>query len=195
MPDPLTKLTWDNAALMSVATARKLGVEHEYVVKLKFKGREVEAPVYVMPGQADGTVALSLGYGRTAAGKVGGSAADGVEPVGFNAYKLRTSDAMWCGSGVTVEPTGKKYRFATTHDHYWIDRVGFEGRAERTSELVREATLGKQILFRQGQSPLSRRRGCEGGGKNLGTSTLSQTITLTSVGGRGDRLALARARV
>ena len=99
MPDPMTKLTWDNAALMSPATAKKLGVEHEDVVKLKFKGREVEAPVYVMPGQADGTVAVSLGYGRTAAGKVGGSVADGIEPVGFDAYKLRTTDAMWFGTG------------------------------------------------------------------------------------------------
>ena len=64
------------------------------MVKLKFKGREIEAPVYVMPGQADGTVAVPLGYGRTAAGKVGGSVADGIAPVGFNAYKLRTSEAM-----------------------------------------------------------------------------------------------------
>jgi len=141
MPDPLTKLTWDNAALMSVATAEKLGVAHEDVVKLKFKGREVEAPVYVMPGQADGTVAVSLGYGRTAAGKVGGSAADDIEPVGFDAYKLRTSDAMWFGAGLTVEPTGKKYPFATAHDRYWIDKVGFEERAARAKELVREATL------------------------------------------------------
>ncbi len=158
MPDPLTKLTWDNAALMSVATAQKLGVAHEDVVKLRFKGREVEAPVYVMPGQADGTVAVGLGYGRWAAGKVGGSEADGVEPVGFSAYQLRTSDAMWFGAGLIVEPTGKKYRFATTHDHYWIDRVGFEGRAERAGELVREATLEqyrKEPHFAEGAIPKS----------------------------------------
>jgi molybdopterin-containing oxidoreductase family iron-sulfur binding subunit len=158
MPDPLTKLTWGNAALMSVATAQKLGVAHEDIVKLKFKGREVETPVYVMPGQADGTVALSLGYGRTAAGQVGGSLADGVESVGFDAYKLRTSDAMWFGAGLTVEPTGKKYRFATTHDHYWIDRVGFEARAERVPELVREATVAeyqKNPQFAKGVSSVS----------------------------------------
>ena len=132
MPDPMTKLTWDNAALMSPATAEKLGVAHEDVVKLKFKGREVEAPVYVMPGQADGTVAVSLGYGRTAAGKVGGSAADGIEPVGFDAYKLRTTDAMWFGTGLTVEPTGKKHRFATTHDRL-LDRQGRHARAGRNA--------------------------------------------------------------
>ena len=157
MPDPMTKLTWDNAALMSPATAEKLGVAHEDVVKLKFKGREVEAPVYVMPGQADGTVAVSLGYGRTAAGKVGGSAADGIEPVGFDAYKLRTSDAMWFGTGLIVEPTGKKHRFATPHDRYWIDKVGFEGRAERIGELARETTL--EEYKKQPLSPLPRERG------------------------------------
>ena len=69
LPDPMTRLTWDNAALMSPATAEKLGVESQDVVRLKYEGREVEAPVYVMPGQADGTVALPLGYGRTAAGQ------------------------------------------------------------------------------------------------------------------------------
>ena len=156
MPDPMTKLTWDNAVLMSPATAEKLGVAHEDVVKLKFKGREVEAPVYVMPGQADGSVAVSLGYGRTAAGKVGGSVADGIEPVGFDAYKLRTSDAMWFGSGLTVEPTGKKHRFATTHDRIWIDKAGQEGRAERIGELVREMSVesgstGFQPVKKHGQ--------------------------------------------
>ncbi len=48
---------------------------------------------------------------------------------------------MWFGTGLTVEPTGKKHRFATTHDRFGIDKVGFEGRAERVGELVRETTL------------------------------------------------------
>ena len=177
MPDPMTKLTWDNAALMSPATAEKLGVAHEDVVKLKFKGREVEAPVYVMPGQADGTVAVSLGYGRTAAGKVGGSAADGIEPVGFDAYKLRTSDAMWFGTGLTVEPTGKKHRFATTHDRYWIDKVGFEGRAERIGELVREATLEEYRKQRFSPLPWERGRGEGDGQWHAGSTALTLTLS------------------
>ena len=127
----MTKLTWDNAALMSPATAEKLGVAHEDVVKLKFKGREVEAPVYVMPGQADGTVAVSLGYGRTAAGKVGGSLAEGIEPVGFDAYDWRTSDALWFGTGLSVEPTGKNTasppRTTVIGSTRWVSRAGRNG--------------------------------------------------------------------
>ncbi len=141
MPDPLTRLTWDNVAVMSPKTAKKLGVEDSTLVKLKYKGRELEIPVYILPGQADGTVAVALGYGRTAAGLIGGSAAEGIPPVGADVYRLRTSDAMYFGTGLSVEPTGKKYRLATVQDHFAIDRVGRKGRAQRLGELVREATL------------------------------------------------------
>jgi molybdopterin-containing oxidoreductase family iron-sulfur binding subunit len=145
MPDPITRLTWDNVALFSPATAEKLGVKHEEVVRLKFKGREIEIPAYILPGQADGSVAVTLGYGRTAAGKVGGSEKDGVAPVGVNTYKLRTSDAMWFGTGLTVEPTGKKHPLASVAEHFAInkDSIGEEGRKERLGELVREATLAE----------------------------------------------------
>jgi len=140
-PDPMTRLAWDNAAVMSPATAKKLGVENEEVVKLKYKGREVEIPALVMPGQADGSVAVALGYGRTAAGHVGGSEADGVPPVGVDVYPLRTSDAMSFGTGLTVEPTGRKVRLACTQDHFAIDLVGLRARGHRVGELIREDTL------------------------------------------------------
>ncbi len=141
MPDPITRVTWDNAAVMSPATAAKLGIEQNTIVKLKFKGRELEIPAYILPGQADGTVAVALGYGRTAAGLVGGSEDQNVPPVGANAYKLRTSDAMYYGTGLSVEPTGKKYVLAAVEDHFAIDRIGREGLEERLGQLVREATL------------------------------------------------------
>ena len=141
MPDPITRVTWDNVAVISPRTAAKLGVEDSTLVKLKYKGRQLEIPVYILPGQADGSVAVSLGYGRTVAGLVGGSAAEGVPPVGVDAYKLRTSDAMYFGTGLSVEPTGKKYQLATVQDHFAIDRVGREGQKQRLGELVREATL------------------------------------------------------
>ncbi|MCC6125096.1 MAG: TAT-variant-translocated molybdopterin oxidoreductase [Pirellulales bacterium] len=145
MPDPITRLTWDNVAIFSPATAEKLGVKHEEIVKLKFKGREIEIPAYILPGQADGSVAVTLGYGRTAAGKVGGSEKDGVAPVGVNTYKLRTSDAMWFGTGLTVEPTGRMHQLASVAEHFAInrDRIGEHGRQERLGELVREATLAE----------------------------------------------------
>lgn len=146
-PDPITRLTWGNAALISPLTARLLGtlkdqpVQDGTIVKLKYKGRELEIPACVMPGQADGSVAVSLGYGRTAAGHVGGLVEEGIEPVGANAYKLRTSDAMDFGTGLTVEPTGKRFPLAGVQDHFAIDTVGRKARDERAGTLIREATL------------------------------------------------------
>ncbi len=64
LPDPVTKLTWGNAALVSPRAARRLGVVTGDVVALGLGGRTLEAPVLVQPGQADGTVTLALGYGR-----------------------------------------------------------------------------------------------------------------------------------
>ncbi|HEY4761945.1 MAG TPA: TAT-variant-translocated molybdopterin oxidoreductase, partial [Thermoguttaceae bacterium] len=141
MPDPLTRVTWDNAAVMSPKTAERLGVTDNTLVKLKFQGREAEIPVYILPGQADGSVAVALGYGRTAAGLVGGSTSDDIPSVGVDVYRMRTSKSMNFSPGLSVEPTGKTYRLATVEDHFAIDRVGMEGRAERAGELIREATL------------------------------------------------------
>ena len=73
MPDPITRLTWDNAAMLSPATAERLGVEDGMVVRLSFQGRTVEILAYRLPGMAADVVAVPLGYGRTAAGHVGGA--------------------------------------------------------------------------------------------------------------------------
>ncbi|HPW54827.1 MAG: Fe-S-cluster-containing hydrogenase [Thermoanaerobaculaceae bacterium] len=135
LPDPLSKLTWDNAALLAPATAARLGVRHGDVVTLAL-GREVEAPVIVMPGQAPGTVVLPLGGGRTAAGKVG----DGV---GFNPAVLLDDDGSLLGAGLQVRVTGRRHLLACTQDHHAIDRIGFRGRELRTPEIVREQNLGE----------------------------------------------------
>ncbi len=136
LPDQLTKVTWDNAATLSPATARALGVKHGDVVRIANAGRSAEIVVYVLPGQADNTVVLPLGYGRTAAGRVGNG-------VGFNAYGIRTSEAPHIAGGVTVERTGRTYSLACTQDHQAIDRVGYEARGTRIAEFVREGTLAE----------------------------------------------------
>ena len=138
LPDPLTKLTWDNTALLSVATAGKLGVATGDVVKVAIGGRSLEIAAYVIPGQADGTVVLPLGYGRTAAGTVGNG-------VGFDTYTLRTSAAPHFAAGATVTPTGRQYPLALTQDHHAIDRVGFKERGLRVAALVREGTLAEYL--------------------------------------------------
>jgi molybdopterin-containing oxidoreductase family iron-sulfur binding subunit len=134
LPKPLTKLTWDNAALVSPATAERLGlgysigfkgsVAYADVVELQFQGRVVRAPIWILPGQADDTVTVHLGYGRTRAGRIGNG-------VGFDAYTLRGSDSLWSGSGVQVSKTGERYALATTQMHHNID-----GR-----DLIRAGTL------------------------------------------------------
>jgi molybdopterin-containing oxidoreductase family iron-sulfur binding subunit len=140
-PDPLTKLTWDNAAILNPTTAQQLGVESDTLITLKYGGREMELPAYLMPGQAEGSVSVALGYGRTAAGRVGGDQDAAIPSVGFDTYALRQSRAMHFDTGLTVEPTGKPYRLAATEDHHAIDTTGVRAREERLGELVREATL------------------------------------------------------
>jgi molybdopterin-containing oxidoreductase family iron-sulfur binding subunit len=144
LPDPMTRLTWDNAAILSPATAERLGVANGELVRLKYRGGEAQLPAYIMPGQADASVAVMLGYGRTAAGQVGGSSADGVAPVGVDVYRLRHSAAMHFDSGLAVEPTGVKYPLAMTQNHFAIDTVGMEARAQRVGSLIRETTLSEE---------------------------------------------------
>lgn len=110
LPDPMTKVTWDNVALMSFGTAKALGVKNHDRVKLESRGRSLELPVWILPGMADNTVALSLGYGRTKAGRVGTG-------VGGNTYLLRDSAALWSDSGVALSKADGRFRIASTQLH------------------------------------------------------------------------------
>ncbi len=122
LPKPLTKLTWDNAAHMSPATARRLGISIERtargattdVVELRYRGRSVQAPAWIMPGHPDDTVTVHFGYGRRRTGRVGSN-------TGFDAYALRTSDAPWSGRGLEVVKTGARYTMACTQDHWSME--------------------------------------------------------------------------
>ncbi|MFN0007837.1 MAG: TAT-variant-translocated molybdopterin oxidoreductase [Planctomycetota bacterium] len=126
LPKPITKLTWDNTAQVSPATAQRLGVGNEDVVELELDGRKVRAPIWIVPGQADQTVVVHLGYGRTKGGRL-------AEGAGFNAYLLRTTKAMWSAPGLKVTKTGDKQKLSSTQEH---DRM--EGR-----DLIRVATIDR----------------------------------------------------
>jgi molybdopterin-containing oxidoreductase family iron-sulfur binding subunit len=139
-PHLVSKLTWDNAALVSPATAKKLGLEIGSMVRLELDGRSLEIPAFILPGQADGSIGVALGYGRTSAGLVGGSAPQGIAPVGVNVTPLRTTVAMDMAAGVKVTPIGGRYSFALTQDHHAIDKVGLEAIGHRVGELIREGT-------------------------------------------------------
>ena len=128
LPKPITKLTWDNAALVSFATAEKLKVQNGHMLELKYKGRAIRVPAFIVPGQADDTVVFHLGYGRTKAGRVGTG-------TGFNAYALRTSDAPWGGPGLEVAAVDGTYALASTQMHRYL-----EGR-----DHIRVATLAEFV--------------------------------------------------
>jgi len=118
LPDPITKVTWDNAALMSVNTARGLGLTTGSRVELRLRGRKVDAPVMLTPGHADGAVTVALGYGRKASGPVGTN-------VGFDAGALRGAEHPWFEGGLAVALIGKRrHKFAQTQEHFSMEGRG-----------------------------------------------------------------------
>ncbi|HSG98955.1 MAG TPA: 4Fe-4S dicluster domain-containing protein, partial [candidate division Zixibacteria bacterium] len=107
LPDPITKVSWDNVASVSPATARELGVKTGDVVAITHENKTVELPAYVLPGHADKSVSLTFGYGRSAAGTIG-------TEIGSNVYPLFTAGVL---TGATVARTGRRYTLANTQDH------------------------------------------------------------------------------
>jgi MoCo/4Fe-4S cofactor protein with predicted Tat translocation signal len=114
LPKPLTKLVWDNAALVSPATAERVQLVNEEVVELRYRGRSVQAPVWILPGQADDCVTIHLGYGRHRTGSIGSG-------IGFNANELRRSDAPWGGPGLQIGKTGRRHSLVTIQHHYSME--------------------------------------------------------------------------
>jgi MoCo/4Fe-4S cofactor protein with predicted Tat translocation signal len=140
LPKPLTRLTWDNAAMVSPATAQQLGLtytidstggEHGQIqvdmAEVEFGGRAINAATWILPGMPDGLVALHLGYGRANAGKI-------ATGLGFDAGQVRTSAAPWGSPGARVRKlAGQTYALACVQFHH-----NMEGR-----EIVRSATLSE----------------------------------------------------
>jgi molybdopterin-containing oxidoreductase family iron-sulfur binding subunit len=140
----MTKVTWDNVALIAPATAAALGIEHESVIRVLLTdeggGREAVLPVYVMPGQAPFSLGIALGHGRTHAGHVGGLLAEDVAPIGADTYALRGTVALYIEGGGRILPTGARYPLASVQDHWAIDGVGQASIQRRLTDLVRTTT-------------------------------------------------------
>lgn len=144
-PDPITKISWDNAILVSPKLGKELGItpkgsllqvarveeaefirgrEMAYVGEVAVNGRKVRGPIHIQPGLSNYTIVLPLGYGRANSGRVGQGA-------GFNAYAVRTSATPAVATGATLVLTGERYALANTQEHW-----SMEGR-----DIVREANL------------------------------------------------------
>ena len=123
LPKPQTTLTWRNALLMAPATAQRLGVRNEDVVRVKDGVREVTAPVWIQPGQHERSLVLTLGYGRRHVGRL-------ADDRGTDAYAMRVTADPWLVPAVAVAATGEKQRLVVRQNHQLM-----EGR-----DLVREGT-------------------------------------------------------
>ena len=154
LPRPLTKVTWDNVAVVSPNSAQQIagnndnggaikGREHyvPVVAITNGQGQSVEAPLWIMPGQPDGVITVHLGYGRRLAGKVGsGEIGMGApnEIVGFDAYKIRNSFAPWFTTGVQVRQVTGDHLLATTQLHFNLEDPRF---STEERDVVRSQTL------------------------------------------------------
>lgn len=182
MPQALTKLAWDNAAVMSPATARGISLDgdatdssagagrvlrHGQMVALRIGDHKIELPVYEMPGCAPGVITVTLGYGRERVGMVGGDPSKGVEVVGFDVSEIRRDEGVMIAYGVEARPRYTDYVLATTQDHWAIDERGRDETEERSFSLVREGTadLYKRVSkFAEVQGPHVPTVGPEGNG-------------------------------
>ena len=139
LPQSITKLTWDNAAICSIGTARKLGLVHGELVSLKQSDSDanVKLPVFVVPGHAEGSFTVNIGYGRT---KEKGGVVAGA--VGTNVASFRRWNQASIYKSVEAIGTSIAYPLATTQDHFAIsDEGGMREEALRAPQLVREGTL------------------------------------------------------
>jgi len=123
LPDPISKITWDNYLCMNPADAKEMGFATEYgeqkdadTVNLNINGISFEnVPVIAQPGQKKGTLSVALGYGQSI-GKQD-------QIVGINffpAQKLQEGLPSNFTSEVSFEPNGEKYQIATTQTHQTV---------------------------------------------------------------------------
>jgi MoCo/4Fe-4S cofactor protein with predicted Tat translocation signal len=129
LPKPMSKLVWDNAVLIGPKMADRLGIRTEDVVELELNGKKIRGPVWIQAGHPDNSVTVTLGYGRTRAGRVGTAQ-------GFNAYELRTTANPWIASGVKITKTGDTYKLCSTQGMQSMTTPDGD-----TRPLVREAAL------------------------------------------------------
>jgi MoCo/4Fe-4S cofactor protein with predicted Tat translocation signal len=125
LPRPITKIVWDNVALVSFDTAQRLGLLSEDLVTLRLGERAVTMPVWILTGQPDDSIMVTIGHGRRRAGRVGNL-------VGVDVNPLRTSEQPWMATGLEIQKNGERYPLACTQGHFSL-----EGRNH-----VRVATLG-----------------------------------------------------
>ncbi|MFY0672284.1 MAG: TAT-variant-translocated molybdopterin oxidoreductase [Bacteroidia bacterium] len=157
LPDAVTKVSWDNYAVVSPVEAEEKGWNDGDLITISANGTSIEnVPVLRMPGQLSGTISVAVGYGRSMDEKAG-RVANGV---GFNAYPLVSSGASRLNVvyGGSIEKTGADYPLAKTQIHHHIQiPTGLSvtdapSTARRKDDIVKETSLGTVVAYRNGKS-------------------------------------------
>jgi molybdopterin-containing oxidoreductase family iron-sulfur binding subunit len=117
LPDPVTKIVWDNHLSIAPKTAEKEGLKEGDVVEVKVGDKKIKAPIHIQPGQHEQVLAIAVGYGRTAAGKV-------ARGVGIDATPLASFNGgrpIYSGLAATMTKTGERYTLVSTQVHHVLD--------------------------------------------------------------------------
>jgi molybdopterin-containing oxidoreductase family iron-sulfur binding subunit len=144
LPKPFTKVTWDPTAWVAPSLAQARGLRNGDLIELQYRNATARLPIFIVPGHPAQSVTVFFGYGRQQSGRVGnavGTAAD------FNAFRLRTSDAPWFGTGLEIRKVGDHYPLATTQQHH-----SMEGRAPVRSATLAQYTEHPGVIHDQGHS-------------------------------------------
>ncbi|HHO55769.1 MAG TPA: 4Fe-4S dicluster domain-containing protein [Trueperaceae bacterium] len=128
LPKPITKLTWDNAAYVSPKMAEALDLSTHDLIKISANSNDITVPVWVLPGQAENTISLGLGFGRENLGRI----ANGV---GVNVYPLLSSESGFNLSNATVSKVAGRHKLVSAQMHF-----EFDGTTERR-EIIKNSTL------------------------------------------------------
>ena len=144
IPKPITSLTWDNAALISMKVAKKLNIKNGQMLEISVEDNTINIPAFITPGQNQKSITLELGYGRKFNGRIGNE-------VGFNVYPLRSSDSPSFILNGSIKVLNETYPLASTQDHHGLEddkyaAPGFDDLANkeaqsRIPELVKQSTL------------------------------------------------------
>ena len=144
IPKPITSLTWDNAALISMKVAKKLNIKNGQMLEISVGDNTINIPAFITPGQNQKSITLELGYGRKFNGRIGNE-------VGFNVYPLRSSDSPSFILNGSIKVLNETYPLASTQDHHGLEddkyaAPGFDDLANkeaqsRIPELVKQSTL------------------------------------------------------
>lgn len=140
LPHPVSKITWDNYAAVSLTTAKKIGVKSNDYVEVTIEDKKLKIPVFVQPGSADDTITIELGYGRTKTGVVGAN-------VGFNANVLLQSSykiSPWLFNAADISKNSGKYLLASTQEHHSFDDELIKDAAKKRG-IIREGTLEEYL--------------------------------------------------